>query len=235
MRRISFLLPKFSDRIPPIGSGFEPSHTPLSDCLSSQSPEVWKSFLGQLRRTIAAAVIRTARQFGPVPLDLTDDLIQDTYVRLCAGDYRAFRQLRSSEPGAVYGLAQAAAVTVTLDYFRAATRQKRGGDRKVVALDDAPIAQVADQAQDSRLEHALMVQEIDRRLPELAAEGCLDRDRRIFWLYYRHGFTAKDIAHIPSIGLSPKGVESAIHRLTDGLKRLFSAGKANSERKSCPE
>ncbi|HLK66713.1 MAG TPA: sigma-70 family RNA polymerase sigma factor [Bryobacteraceae bacterium] len=208
----------------------EPLQTPLSECLSSQSPAVWKGFLAQLRRTIAAAVIRTARQFGTVSPDLTDDLIQDTYVRLCARDYGAFRELRSSEPGAIYGLAQAAAVTVTLDHFRAAMRQKRGGDRKVVALDDSPLAQVADQAQESRLEHALIVQEIDRRLPELAAEGCLDRDRRIFWLYYRHGFTAKDIAGIPSLGLSPKGVESAIHRLTDGLKKLFSARKLNSER-----
>jgi RNA polymerase sigma-70 factor, ECF subfamily len=40
-----------------------------------------------------------------------------------------------------------------------------------------------------------------------------DRDRTIFWLYYRQGMTAKEITGLPGIGLSLKGVESALHRL----------------------
>jgi len=42
----------------------------------------------------------------------------------------------------------------------------------------------------------------------------LQRDRTIFWLYYRQGLTAKEIGALPSIGLSLKGVESTLHRLT---------------------
>jgi RNA polymerase sigma-70 factor (ECF subfamily) len=187
-----------------------------------------------LRRPIAAAVIRTARQFGPVSPELADDLMQDTFVRLCADDCRALRELRSVEPGAAYALAQAAAVTITLDHFRALSTHKRGRGRKIVALDQSPMLQLPDRTQESRLEHSLLVQQIDRHLPDLAMEGNVERDRRIFWLYYRHGFTPKDIARVPSLGLSAKGVESAIYRLTTGLKKLFSPA-AQPQKENPPE
>lgn len=36
----------------------------------------------------------------------------------------------------------------------------------------------------------------------------------IFWLYYRDGLTTRAISSLPFVGLSTKGVESTIHRLT---------------------
>jgi DNA-binding transcriptional regulator LsrR (DeoR family) len=35
----------------------------------------------------------------------------------------------------------------------------------------------------------------------------------IFWLYFRQGMSTKEIASIPTIGLSTKGVGSVIERL----------------------
>jgi RNA polymerase sigma-70 factor (ECF subfamily) len=64
------------------------------------------------------------------------------------------------------------------------------------------------------MERELLLKEIDHCL-----EGCLagpeqERDRLIFWLYYQQGLSARAIADLPTIGLTAKGVESAIFRLT---------------------
>jgi hypothetical protein len=46
-----------------------------------------------------------------------------------------------------------------------------------------------------------------------------ERDRQIFWLYHRHGLTAREIASIRYFGLTDKGVESVLVRLTALVKQ----------------
>jgi len=46
-----------------------------------------------------------------------------------------------------------------------------------------------------------------------------EKERAIFWLYYRHGLTSKAIASIPAMNLTIKGVESCIFRLTVYVKQ----------------
>lgn len=63
------------------------------------------------------------------------------------------------------------------------------------------------------MEREVLFKQIDE-----CVESCLegpdrDRDRTIFWLYYQQGMTAKDIAALPTIALSSKGVESVIVRV----------------------
>jgi RNA polymerase sigma-70 factor (ECF subfamily) len=53
-----------------------------------------------------------------------------------------------------------------------------------------------------------------RSAPKVVAE----RDRALFWLYYRQGFTAEEIAGMTAIGLTAKGVESALRRVTIWLR-----------------
>ena len=45
-----------------------------------------------------------------------------------------------------------------------------------------------------------------------------ERDRMIFWLYFRQGMSTKEIASLPTIGLGTKGVGSVIERLKHGLR-----------------
>jgi hypothetical protein len=40
------------------------------------------------------------------------------------------------------------------------------------------------------------------------------RDKLIFLLYYQQGMTAQDIASLPTVSLSVKGVESTLLRMT---------------------
>ena len=74
-----------------------------------------------------------------------------------------------------------------------------------------------------------LIGEIDQRL----AATETDRDRNIFWLYYRQGYTARDIASIPNLGLTQKGVESCIYRLTQSVRNTV-AGSATGAGKGLP-
>jgi RNA polymerase sigma-70 factor (ECF subfamily) len=57
-----------------------------------------------------------------------------------------------------------------------------------------------------------------------------DRNSKIFWLYYRAGLSAAAIAALPGIGLSTKGVESLILRITRELRERMSAPEADGPR-----
>ena len=68
------------------------------------------------------------------------------------------------------------------------------------------------------MEKAVLYSELDRRM-RLAPGVIAERDRAIFWLYYLQGLTAEEIAELPVAGLSAKGVESALRRVTSWLRK----------------
>src|SRR5438270_390673 len=71
------------------------------------------------------------------------------------------------------------------------------------------------------LERRILLRDIDAYLKSRASEPTFVRDYTIFWLYYREGMTAKAIAGVPSIGLTVKGVESTLLRLTRLVRNRF--------------
>jgi DNA-directed RNA polymerase specialized sigma24 family protein len=69
----------------------------------------------------------------------------------------------------------------------------------------------------ARLEQEVLLAQLDEKLrsaPEIIGE----RDRALFWLYYRQGLTAEEIAGLAGAGLTPKGVESALRRVAKWLR-----------------
>lgn len=193
--------------------------TLLRDCLEFNKLAAWEELTGQLHRIIASSVIRTLSKSGERPQpELVDDLIQATYVRLCASDYRALRNVHQ-EPGSAFGLVRVTAATVTLDHLRASGARKRNM-RMVVSLDD-----VHEPSEGAAGDRSVLLQQLDLQLGHLCQGETGARDRQIFWLYYRHGWTAREIAALPAVALSPKGVESTLHRLTVGLKEALGEPK----------
>jgi RNA polymerase sigma-70 factor (ECF subfamily) len=194
----------------------------LRDCLAGK-PGCWRTFVAEFNRLIQLTVIRTSHRCGRLTPELADDLVQEVYLRLCANDMKVLRDFRSPEPKALYGLIRAVAVTVTLDHFRTWSAEKRGAGEEPVELDLG--IPVGDPRASQAIEQSVLFEQIDRHLAEITPPETLDRDRRIFWLYFRQGFTAKDIAALPGVSLSDKGVESILHRLTQQLRMLI-GGKA---------
>lgn len=180
----------------------------LKACLETGDTAAWESFVHRFQPLIAGSVTRVARRYGIPSPALIDDLVQDTYLRLCRNNCRSLRDFEARHDEAIFGYLKVIATSVALDYFRARASQKRRDEVE----DDGnnPEAAIAS----SSIEHSTLLDELDRHLTSSES----DRDRTIFWLYYRQGYTAKDIAAMPGFGLTQKGVESCIYRLTQSLK-----------------
>jgi RNA polymerase sigma-70 factor (ECF subfamily) len=191
----------------------------VQHCAHSGNGEAWREFLRRFQRPIALVVLRTARRWGEPATTLVDDLVQDTFLRLCADDCRLLRGFESRGEDSIIGYLKVIAANVTHDHFRARTSTKRGGEmRRVEGETDGTEYLPAANDQVKEIETGLQIAEIHRTLETLGTAGVSERDRTIFWLYYRQGFSARDIGEIPTFGLTVKGVESSIHRTT-GLVR----------------
>lgn len=196
----------------------------LEACLAepTASPARWESFVVRIHGLIAGTVVRTLRQStSSAAPEMVDDLVQDTYVKLCAHNLAALRRFRGGRPEALIAYLRIVACSVTRDHVRAAIAEKRGSGR-VGALDENLAARVADPRPDAATpERQILFKQIDRWLARDPTAGANRRDRWIFWLYYRYGLTARAIAEIPAVGLTAKGVESTIFRLTRAVREMF--------------
>jgi RNA polymerase sigma-70 factor (ECF subfamily) len=188
----------------------------VRQCVRSEDNAAWEEFVRRFRPVIAGTVVRTARRFGVTSPDVIDDLIQDTYLKVCANDCRILREFEPRGPDAFFGLLKAVAFSVTHDHFKVKLAVVHGGGKAECPLDTVVQSTVADRKHLSQPERAILLRQIDEYLRSRAETA--DRDRWIFWLYYRHGMTGHEIAAIPQIGLSQKGVESVIQRLTTQVR-----------------
>jgi RNA polymerase sigma factor (sigma-70 family) len=185
----------------------------IAQCLSTKSATMWEEFLRRFQPLIAGVVARTARRWVPVTAAIVDDLVQETYLKLCMEEFRRLREFQSRHEDAIYGYLKAVAYTVTLDYFKVHYAAKRGAKLRSDG-DFEDVTRV--EGKESSVENEVLQHELEDMASQIA-EG--ERDRLVFFLYYRQGFTTSRIAQIPGIGLSQKGVESCLHRLTERLKK----------------
>jgi len=186
----------------------------LIEACTGGEAAAWQEFLRRYSRIIAITASRAARRWGETTPQTIDDLIQDTYLKLCAGCGRVLREFRFEHEDAIFGFLKVVTANVVNDHFRGLLANKRGGNRGSEPLEGLENRSSAGgPAGLTAPERALLVDQVDACLRAMAPKETMDRDRTIFWLYYRHGMTAKEITGLPYIGLSLKGVESTLHRL----------------------
>jgi RNA polymerase sigma-70 factor (ECF subfamily) len=183
----------------------------LNACLETGGEDAWIAFVQRFQPLIATSVTRVVRRYGVPSPALVDDLIQDTYLRLCKDNCRCLREFRAKHDEAIFGYLKVVAASVALDYFRSRTTHKRRGEVE----NDGTHPEASTSS--ATIEHSALLQELDQHLTTTESE----RDRTIFWLYYRQGYTAKDIASMPDLELTQKGVESCIYRLTQSLRKAL--------------
>jgi RNA polymerase sigma-70 factor (ECF subfamily) len=191
-------------------------------CLASQDQALWIEFVRRFRPLIFGVVLKTLRRWTSPDPALVDDLIQDTYYKLCVNNFRALREFEYSHENALFGFIKTVAANVVQDHIRTTYSQKRGSGREEEDLEKAtatvsPSTSFADDAH-----RRILISEIKTCLDQQAQDPNFPRDSAIFWLYYRHGLTAKAISQIPSVGLTTKGVESTLLRLTRLIRAKLS-------------
>jgi RNA polymerase sigma-70 factor, ECF subfamily len=197
-------------------------------CTQTRDGAAWEEFVRRFHRLIATVALRVARRWGDSSRQVVDDLVQETYLKLCADNFHILRSFKSQHPDAFYGYLKVLTANLVQDHFKAAHSGKRGSGMVDCAADTQITSEAGAAAKSS--ERGILLQQVDRLLSRLAEGRHLERDRRVFWLYYRVGLTANAIASLPAIGLSVKGVESTILRLTRLLRQELAADRARPGR-----
>jgi RNA polymerase sigma-70 factor, ECF subfamily len=183
-------------------------------CAKSRDEWAWAEFIRRFQVVIASAVIRTARQWGDLPGEQIDDLVQETYLKLCENDYRRLATFRSRHTQAVYGYLKIVATNVVHDYFKSAHSVKRGAGITEVIIDLSLIDERTSSTRTfDEVTQRLQLHQIAKILKLVTAGKDQKKKRAIFWLRHHFGLTAREIASMPWIELTTEGVESVLMRL----------------------
>jgi DNA-directed RNA polymerase specialized sigma24 family protein len=192
----------------------------IAACTSESSEQAWTEFVRRARPVILMAIVKGIRRHGNASYELVDDLSQEVYVKLCADNFRALKTVGTGD--GFVGLVRGVASRVAHDYFRSAASDKRGGGEALEA-DHAFPKHIFSRDASSEPERKTLLREIDAILKTHAHEPNFARDYAIFWLYYRHGLTAKEIAASPGVELSVKGIETLLLQLVRQMKIALNA------------
>jgi len=157
-----------------------------------------------------------------------EDLVQEVYVRLCGDNFRRLRDLRSKEHHVVAAFIRTIVLSVVYDNHRVSRAEKRGGTTVAVSYDELQRELEDTSSGAAKIDRELLFEQVDRMLRSGGAAEESERNRSVFWLYYRQGLTAQEISAIPGVRLTQKGVESLLQRLSRFVKDNFTGVKKES-------
>lgn len=187
-------------------------------CARSADAAEWDEFVRLCRPLATLVAFRISRQWvNSTSSTAVDDIVQEIFVKLCEQKRRILREFEPRGEDSFLGLLRIVSASVANDYFRRLRSAKRGG--KVVTtplVEDGTQMPVASGRQSAEMQRSVLFAQLDQKLrsaPEIIGE----RDRSFFWLYYLQGLTAEEIARMFPAGLTAKGVESALRRVSKWL------------------
>jgi RNA polymerase sigma-70 factor (ECF subfamily) len=195
-------------------------------CAGPCDEAAWEEFVSRVGKPISLTIMRTAALWGQSSRSVVEDLVQVTYVKLWQDGCRLLRVFAIQHPEAILGYLKKIAANVTHDHFKHGHTQSSGGDKPHVSTSDVdPVAGKEIDGSEERIAFGVFLNEIDEHLKHSLTGPDRERDRMIFWLYFRQGMSTKEIASLPTLGLGTKGVGSVIERLKHGLReQIVGAG-----------
>lgn len=197
-------------------------------CAGPPNDEAWEEFVSRVGRPINLTVMRTAALWRQPSRSLVEDLVQMTYLKLWEDRCRLLVDFAIQHPQAILGYIKKTAANLTHDYFKHAKSQSAGGDKiHIQAADIDPEAGKHAPGSEERIAFAIFLKQIDEHLKRLLSGPEQERDRMIFWLYFRQGMSTKEIASMPTVGISAKGVGSVIERLKQFIREQVIAVPAH--------
>jgi RNA polymerase sigma-70 factor (ECF subfamily) len=200
-------------------------------CAGPCDDDAWREFVSRVDRPICLTILRSATLWGAPSRSVVEDLVQTTYLKLWEDNCRRLREFAVEHPDAILAYLKKVAANATHDYFKHQCSQSSGGANAHLSTADVDL-QAGHEADGSpqRIDYMLFLQEIDDYLRRGLAGPDVDRDRMIFWLYFRQGMSTKEIASLPTVGLSAKGVGSVLERLKRSIrKQLLELGSRDEK------
>src|ERR1022692_959708 len=102
------------------------SEEELIHACESNDGAAWEEFVSRFHRPVSFSILRTAWQWGGAPPHVVDDLVQETYLKLCANKCRLLGEFAAQHPEAIVGYIKTIAANLAHDHFKALHSQKRG-------------------------------------------------------------------------------------------------------------
>lgn len=164
-------------------------------------------------RLIAGTVVRVISGSNEVRTGDVEEIVQEVYLKLCMDQGKALRAFVPRHEGSDFSYLAVIARNVAITWLR--NRQSGVGQSHETPL--AGIKDPEDGRPGAQLDLRLRLQEVEAALLQVASE----RERQIFWLYYRVGLTALDISRYRHFGLEESGVESLLARLVRKIRRIL--------------
>lgn len=198
-------------------------------CCSSNDAQVWEEFLRRTRRLVMGTVRRVARKWNETRPEILDELVQETYLHIYCKDRHGLKKFNSQDDDAIFRYLKVIAANITHDHLRAQNASKRGA--ALTGSADAP-SQTSAHPEISvaqQTERSVLLTEIEAWLDKLISGEDAKKYKTIYWLYYRQGMTAASIAQIPALGLTTKGVESVLGRLTKAIREKINPAKSEGQ------
>ena len=202
----------------------------MSVCAGACDDSAWEEFVARVGKAISLTVLRTASLWGEPSRSVVEDLVQATYLKLWEDNCRHLRDFAVQNPDGVLGYLKKIAANATHDYFRHGRSQTAGGNEAHVSTSDVDIEAGREvHGSQDRIAIQILLNQIDDHLKHHLTGDDAQRDRTIFWLYFRQGMSTKEIAGLPTIGLGPKGVGSVIERLKQCIREQIAGRSSESE------
>jgi RNA polymerase sigma-70 factor (ECF subfamily) len=199
-------------------------------CAGPRDDDAWEEFVSRVGKTIGLTIMRTASLWAEPSRSVVEDLVQITYIKLWEDGCSRLHDFAIQHPEAILGYIKKTAANTTHDYFKHRHSQSSGGDQPHVStIDIDPEAGQEVHGSQERIAFGVFLNEIDEHLKHCLTEPAQERDRMIFWLYFRQGMSCKEIASLPTVGLGAKGVGSVIERLKHCLREQILRLRAGSE------
>jgi DNA-directed RNA polymerase specialized sigma24 family protein len=199
-------------------------------CAGPCDDAAWEEFVSRVGKPISLTIMRTASLWGEPSRPLVEDLVQVTYLKLWEDGCRLLRDFAIQHPEAILGYLKKTAANATHDYFKHGHSQSSGGDKPHVSTSDVdPEAGREIHGSQEKIAFEVFLNEIDEHLKRGLTGPDQERDRTIFWLYFRQGMSTKEIASLPAIGLGHKGVGSVLERLKHGIREHILGARSDSD------
>ena len=198
-------------------------------CAGPCDDAAWKEFVERVGKSISLSVLRTASLWGEPSRSQVEDLVQVTYLKLWEDNCRLLRDFAIQNPDGILAYLKKVAANATHDYFRHGRSQSAGGNEAHLSTSDVDVEAGKEvHGSQDRIAFEILLNQIDEHLKRHLVGADQERDRTIFWLYFRQGMSSKEIASLPTIGLGPKGVGSVIERLKQCIREQIAGASSSS-------
>jgi RNA polymerase sigma-70 factor, ECF subfamily len=202
----------------------------LCACAASREAKLWDELFDRFLRYIATIVRRVLLAGGgDASRANMDDLVQETIIKIYDPARKVLASFEADQPGSARSFLFIVTRNLVLDDLR---RYRRLNNGRVLPIGEEgvdPISLIPDRKESNApVERDILFRELDEVLQQLDSSTAA-QDRRIFWLHYRQGMSAREISELPWVRIGTKGVESSLFKTTKRIRSALSGSRPPGE------